>query len=198
MPLPQEIADSGNNFSPSFSITDELGQTEPWSQWEGSFDATSGVSGLWFPTEDWMVVTNRGLAHHNQQYRAVEDREGPLSPVMPWAADRTGGGWHLDLPSSAGGMTQVMTRLDLTDDVDTWQHGYQVGPEVLWPVAYTSRRLDLPPSTQVRFLYRPDSMPSVEDTYHKTAEFPLEEAYTELRFTPAGDPEPAIGRRVHL
>lgn len=196
--IPEGIVHAANNFTPSFEVTDEFGESDYQSMWEGQFDAKKGVTGMWFPRHDWMVVSSRALAHHDQQYRAVMNHRGELSPVMPWAIAHTHSGWHADIPASAGGMYQVLSREDLLDDVNAWMNGHNVSERELWPCVYTCALLDVPDSCEVRYRYQPTPNPSVEDAYAVTETFSLEAAYQELSFTPAGVPEPTVNRSKWL
>lgn len=196
--LPDEIIKAGNNFNPGFRVTDELGQADYWTMWEGSFDATTGITGLWFPRENWMVVTKRGMSHHNTAYRQVHERHGHISPVMPWAANLTTDSWHVDIPSSAGGMAQVLARLDGGGDVDSWQRGNNITPDHLWPPLWTCRVLDVPEAGVVNAKYTHSGLQSADPYYNESEVFELEEAYTEMRFLPGGPPEPKLDRGQYL
>jgi len=198
MVLPDEIIQAGNNFNPSFRVTDELGDADYWTMWEGSFDAKAGITGLWFPREDWMAVTKRQMSHHNTAYRNIHTRKGHISPVMPWAANASMGDWHVDIPSSAGGMTQVLSRMDGGGGVDSWQHGSDVTPEHLWPVLWTCKLLDVPASAVVNARYTHPTVQSADPYYHDSSTFELGEAYTEMRFMATGPPESEIDRQQYL
>lgn len=198
MPLPDEIATAGNNFAPGFDVTDDLGDSDYWTLWEGEFDAKSGVTGLWLPTENWMVVAKRSVTHHNQAYRSVYRDHGHISPVLPWAANVAGDAWHVDVPSTAGGMTQVLSRLEGGEGVDSWQHGHQISPSDVWPILYTCRLLDLPPDSTVSVRYTTPRIQSADPNYFESETFLLEAAYTEMKFAPGGLPGPQLDRQQYL
>lgn len=196
-----------SNFVADFGIRDTTPRGDYWEQWGKPSDTGAGISGLWFPFENLMVVDRRTLAHHNQQYSYIHEELGALSPVMPWAAGFNGAyddGEYigtravLELPSSAGGLFQYLTRNNLRDEVDAWQHGHDVAPDHLWPVVYTARLLDMPSETTVRFDHEQQRMRSVEETYPVSREFKLEMAYMELQWLPGGLPEPKIERDVEV
>jgi len=175
-------------------ITTSLGKKDFYSRYGDTYNAREGVSGLWFPEQDWMVMDPRNLSHHNQQYAAVMRDHGPLSPVMPWAANFTSGGVYIDLPSSAGGLYQILAERDLLDEVDSWRYGFQVGPDVLWPVVYCARLVDIPGTAEVTFHHKPRRKMSADPNYSVTKTFQLQQAYAELRFTNVGLPEPLVNR----
>jgi hypothetical protein len=192
--VPEPLADGLNGFSASFDVTSSLGDEQYWTLWDGEFEATEGITGLWFPTEGLMVLERRGLTHHNGAYRQVHDRLGPLSPVMPGASGSSSGSRFLDLPSSGGGLYQILSRLDVTDDVERWNSGSFVSPEDIWAVVYAARLVDAPGGTLVTANYDRRGIASADPNYSEQSRFTLADAYTELQFSPAGKPEPRIDR----
>jgi hypothetical protein len=196
--VPEPLADGLNGFVASFDVTDSLGDTRYWTMWDGKFDAVPGISGLWFPTEGLMVLEQRGMTHHNAAYRNVYDRLGHISPVMAWASGSNTNNRYLDIPSSAGGLYQALSRLDAADDVARWSSGSYLSPEDVWAVIYAARLVDAPPETNVTASYDHHGIASVDPGYSEQSRFTLEDAYTELQFSPAGKPEPRIDRGQYL
>jgi hypothetical protein len=194
-------------------VIDSLGDERPWTQWDSESDHTAGISGMYVISDDTMVVDNRGMNHHNGQLRnlleRVYDRDDPgFDNIMAWGfgvrkdwSDDAPDGAKtadLELPRSAGGLTQAYRRLGLDGDARAVQHGMDVSADVLWPVVWTCKLLDCPEETAVRFSHANDRYASPDPgadgmtvTYSGNRRqmatavdrvFPLRLAYQELSF----------------
>lgn len=106
----------------------------------------AGISGLWFPENNAMVITPR-RAHHNDQLAHLDQR-GVLGRRLrgnffPWVWDLVSGNGVLNFPRSAGGAFQYMTRND-PPNVTYLQGRSMVDEGDVYSVVYACRRVDVP------------------------------------------------------
>jgi len=182
-PIPEAVMAERGSATSDFEITGPDGLPRPESMW--SLSPGAGITGLWVPYSKVMGVSDPPLAHHDDLYRGVTDSTDAQPPVIPWGAASVDGAWNVDLPTPGGSLWNV----DLSDDI-LWRNAKQVPPSALWPVAYTCRYLGIPEDATITFGYEPPraGMDAVEETLM------IGQVYDELRFTPAGLPDPAVDR----
>lgn len=174
-------------------------------QFSGSrIRATEGVSGLWFPDANAMVVSPR-FAHHNDQLNIL-DQTGRLDALgdsfTPWVWDLFGFGdgptrAELDFPRSAGGAFQYVSRNDVRPDYVRASEEFTEND--VYAVAWAAKRLAVPGESEANVAYLPSSTPDdVTDVIAREFKVnrevrELEDWYRELRF--AGQlPDPIINR----
>lgn len=199
---------------PTVRTTDNAAPAPAWQD----LRSQTGISGLFFPSVNEMYVDPRNRVHHNDQIRMLlewrfDANDPEMDPVMAWA-NGIRASWaddqpddavasDVELPRSAGGMTQVYHRLDL--DTVMLQHGLDVSPAALWPVVYTCRLLDVSEISTVRFTHATPRLATFDgiEASHEGSKrqldggvdrrFPLKDAYAEMRFEGAL-PEPLLDR----
>lgn len=165
--------------------------------------SSAGISGLWFPGANVMVVTPRRL-HHNDQLstldsKGVLDRPGWGDVFIPWLwlPPSPSDSAKLDFPRSAGGAFQYVANNDIPPDYV--RGGGMVDEGGAYAVVWTCKRLGCPPSTEAILSFLPSSTRYEKGT-QLAREFgvvrtrrDLGDFYRELEF--GGHlPEPAIDR----
>lgn len=193
-PVPDRLIEVLSGWEPAFEIVGTGAEREPWGQWDDQYDASAGVSGLYFPDHDLMVMDNRQIVHHNGQWNVLVNRmlDGPFpSPVMPFTIDTVGSGWRVEMARSHGGLYQALGKHDALGKVTQITSGSQVEPRWVWDVVYAARRADIPGGIMQYTFRQPGA--SVEDAFAPDLETKLQDLYREMRFEDAL-PEPAIDR----
>jgi len=185
----KRLRDAANDFSPDFDIRNGLLEEEYWRTWDTR--ENEGITGIWIKEQSLMIVSPRGLMHHNQQFNSLKERGSVEGTLMPWAAGSIGDEYHIDIPASGGGLFQAVTRFD--GDVSTARSGAKITQNEVWPVVYTCYMLDIPFVGVCNATYDRDTPgPSMIDVQDET--FQMGTAYNLLSFSLAGLPEPKLNR----
>lgn len=117
---------SPDHFTPP-KITDITGSEKYWKQWTdpGQFNfgrtdvppKLSGITGLYYPEHDWVVVDNRMLIHHTVQLDMSHEENN-----TPSAYDNTVIVFATDYVGDKGENIIGMQNLDVSlSDVDYWE-----------------------------------------------------------------------------
>lgn len=141
-----------------------------------------GITGLFIPDLNKMIVDNRNQTHHNAQFHYLCRSYGQQSPILAWTAcfaEKNGKKVaYLELPSSHGGLMQAIGKRDLHDEVNAITQGHELEPSSLYPIVYACRVLGMPEETRVTFDHQHDQ--SVDPFYTQTRRFALKYAYMEM------------------
>lgn len=200
-PIPDKLRATLADWEPDFEINGTGSQRTPWhSQWDRSYEAEAGVSGLYFPDEGLMLLDNRGGAHHNTQWHAALNRDYLLDGhvpdrVMPFTMDKAhDGDWYVEMARSHGGLHQALAKQGLLDDVVKLESGHMIEPGWVWDVVYAARKAGVPAEGLIDYSFeQPDA--SVEETFAPDYLTPLDTMYGAMH-AEGKLPEQAIDREA--
>ena len=182
------------SFQPPQEIMNAVGDFRWWKGWEGEGPGTYGLTGLYDPNGDVMIVENRqkGVEVNNVTYthaHMVSDliEKSPL-PRFPQATiPAEAGGLRgdqefqasVEIPTAAGGAFVTTQRLD--EEKEFWEKGdNRVTTNHFYKYVYTLAKIDFPGDAPVRMSHRLGNRAGQFFVADRT--FRLKEAYRELQF----------------
>ena len=188
------LKQSVQGFDPDITFVDH-NLSEPWSRFEGE-NADEGLTGLWFPESNIMIIEPRHTNPHGSLYELSTMGSGGLEanqPVLPWSSIKSrdsilsDGGWYVDIPASASTLVR-------SENVE----GRIIGQDLmnegsLWPIMYTVWLSDHPHNSSVTYAYTDSRTGEMKQENFKAAN-----GYRELSFGLGGLPEPKVNRAQFL
>jgi hypothetical protein len=185
-------------FEPPQEITNAKGDFIWYKNWQGEPLGSYGLTGLYDPAEDRMLVENRQLdgrgqvtyTHADMVIDLIEKSPFPKVPdvTVPAEAGGLGDSFSVEIPTAAGGAFVTTKRLD--DDKEFIEKGDErATTEHFYKYVYTLAKIDFPGEAVVRMSHRINNRAGRFFVAERT--FRLQDAYRELSFADML-PEPEV------
>jgi len=174
--------------------------------WDGEYNDTAGVTGLYLDEPNLTLVANRSRIHHDSLFHmaatdadfdVIEPHDQQTKPlhVVPFASVIIEGNRsYIDLPESGGGLSEAVvdTRVDGVVQV---QGGSGIEtPEYLFEVAWVAHLLGHPENAEVSYDAQPQRRVSADPNYYKNYTVDMRTLLNELSFAGYEPPDPIVER----